>query len=84
MSKKDNLPRPEVPPAQPPAQQPPQEERQPVSAAVIWTFWGAVLTALLSARILDDMLPLVPERVIERWVMLVFAAFLSVFLVKIR
>lgn len=62
----------------------PQEAAPPVSKAMIWTFWGAVAAALLAARALDAALPAVPERVIERWVMLAFAAFLAVFLYKLR
>lgn len=83
MSKKhDQAPAQETPQPQPPQQ--PAEQKPPVSSAAIWTFWGGVAAALIAARALDIMLPHVPERVIERWVMLAFAAFLAAFLVKLR
>ncbi len=55
----------------------------PLDNKYIWTFWGAVLTVLIAAHLLDYMLPGVPERVIERYIMLVFALFLAVFLSKL-
>ena len=83
MSKKnDQAPLQETPQPQP--RQEPQEKRPPISSAAIWTFWGGVLAALMAARALDVMLPGVPERVIERWVMLAFAVFLAAFLAKNR
>lgn len=83
MSKKhDQVPAQEALPPQPGQEQP--EQKPPVSSGLIWTFWGGVLAALIAARALDIMLPAVPERVIERWVMLAFAVFLAAFLVKIK
>jgi len=86
MSKKNNKPQPEPVAAQQPQPRPElqQPARPPVSKAQIWTFWGAVVTALVSARVLDAALPSVPERVIERWIMVAFAAFLGVFLYKLK
>ena len=86
MSKKNNKLQPETAPAQEPQPrpEPQQPARQPVSKAQIWTFWGAVAAALVSARVLDAALPSVPERVIERWIMVAFAAFLGVFLIKLK
>ncbi|MHB0997181.1 MAG: hypothetical protein ACYC2I_12500 [Elusimicrobiales bacterium] len=83
MSKKhDQTPAQESLPPQPSRE--PAEQKPPVSSGVIWTFWGGVLAALIAARALDLMLPAVPERVIERWVMLAFAVFLAAFLVKLK
>ena len=56
----------------------------PVSRAQIFTFWGAVAVALIAARVLDNALPGTPERVIERWIMLAFGAFLAVFLLRLK
>jgi hypothetical protein len=91
MSKKHNKPQADVPvPAQPQEQAAPLAPlqpavaRPPVSKAQIWTFWGGVAAALVAARALDYMLPGVPEYVIERWVMVAFAAFLAVFLYKLK
>lgn len=87
MSKKNkNQPEPQAPAAEQP-QQPPapaQPARPPVPRAMIWTFWGAVAAAYVAARALDAALPSVPERVVERWIMLAFAAFLAFFLYKLR
>lgn len=74
----------EAPQAQPQSSQPPAGPRPPVSSGLIWTFWGGVLAVLVTARALDYALPQVPERVIERWVMLAFAVFLGAFLVKLK
>ncbi len=88
MSKKNKNQQQDIPapaPEQPaPAPARLQEARPPVPRAMIWTFWGAVAAALVAARALDAALPAVPERVIERWIMLAFAAFLAFFLYKIR
>lgn len=86
MSKKHNKPQPEPAPAQEPQvrPEPQQPARPPVSKAQIWTFWGGVAAALVAARALDAALPSVPERVIERWIMVAFAAFLGVFLYKLK
>ena len=73
---------PETPaPAQP--QQPPAAAA-PVSTARIWVFWCAAALALIIARVLDHMLPGVPESIIERWVMLGFGAFVAAFLFTLR
>jgi len=86
MSKKDTSPAPA--PAtlsqKPPAAQEPAPKAQPVPAGLIWTFWGAVASAVIAARALDAMLPQTPEHVIERWIMVAFAAFLVVFLFKLK
>ena len=84
MSKKDNLPRNETPAPQQPVPAEPASERRPVSSGMIWTFWGAAAAAVIVARSLDAMLPQTPERVIERWVMVAFAAFLALFLLKFK
>jgi hypothetical protein len=86
MSKKNNKAQPESIPAQEPQSrpEPQQPARPPVSKAQIWTFWGAVAGALVAARALDAALPAVPERVIERWIMVAFAAFLGIFLFKLK
>ncbi len=60
--------------------QPPAE---PVSRAQLFTFWGAVVFALIAARVLDNALPGTPERVIERWIMLAFGVFLAGFLTRL-
>ena len=77
-----NSPAPEQLPPQAPLQ--PAAGHPPVSRARIWTFWGGVAAALIAAHALDYFLPGVPERVIERWVMLAFAAFLAAFLFKLE
>jgi len=84
MSKNNDLTHPEAVPQQPAGHQTEPKANPPVSTGMIWTFWGAVAAALVSARALDAMLPQIPERIIERWVMLAFAAFLAVFLVKLK
>jgi hypothetical protein len=91
MSKKHNKSQPEAAVSVEPHDQNiprvhPQDEPSstPVSKALIWTFWGGVASVLIVARVLDYMLPGVPERVIERWLMLAFAAFLGVFLFKLK
>ncbi|MCM2268127.1 MAG: hypothetical protein NDI60_10195 [Elusimicrobiales bacterium] len=88
MSKKHNKPQQDVPqpaPAEPVIPGvPAAPSAAPVSKAMIWTFWGGVAAALVTARVLDAALPQVPERVIERWVMIAFAAFLAVFLYKLK
>ncbi len=73
-------PLPEVPAPQPQ----PQPDRAPATKAQIWTFWGAVAAAVIAARVLDAALPNVPERLIERWIMVAFAAFLAVFLYRLK
>lgn len=72
----------EQPAAQTAAQQPPASV--PVSKATLWTFWGGIAAFVIAARALDHLLPGVQERVIERWVMLAFAAFLGMFLFKLK
>jgi len=94
MSKKHNKPQPEpvsetqsaAAPGRPAVQTPvqPSAGQPPVSKAQIWTFWGGVAAALVAAQALAYLLPGVPERVIERWVMLAFAAFVGVFLFKLK
>jgi hypothetical protein len=56
----------------------------PVSNAKIWTFWCVVALTVITARVLNYMLPGISESVIERWVMLAFGAFLAVFLLKLK
>lgn len=56
----------------------------PATRAQILTFWGVVVAMVAAARLLDAALPGTPERVIERWLMLPFAAFLAVFLYKLK
>ena len=68
---------------QPDAQNAP-EQKKLATKAQIWTFWTAVAAAVIAARALDYALPGVPEHVTERWVMLAFAAFLAVFLYKLK
>ena len=84
MSKNNDSPHQEAVPQQPAGQQAEPKVNPPVSTGMIWTFWGAVAGALVAARALDAMLPQTPERVIERWVMLAFAAFLVLFLIKLK
>lgn len=88
MSKKHSKTQQELPPPQPAVPVPPPvpaaDARPPLSRAMIWTFWGGVATALVTARVLVAALPAVPDRVIERWVMAGFAAFVGVFLYKIK
>ncbi len=68
---------------QPPPQPLPPPPAAPLSNARIWVFWSAVALAVIAARVLDHMLPAVHESTIERWLMLAFAAFLGVFLLKL-
>ncbi|HAT71494.1 MAG TPA: hypothetical protein DCS63_01600 [Elusimicrobia bacterium] len=77
---------PEAAPGRPSPQAPlqPAPGSPPVSRATLWTFWGGVAAVLVVARALDYLLPGIPERVIERWVMLAFAAFLGAFLFKLK
>ncbi|OGR43621.1 MAG: hypothetical protein A2X35_09435 [Elusimicrobia bacterium GWA2_61_42] len=91
MSKQNYSPRPgESAPAAPSeqpaspsaAQQPPASV--PVSKARLWTFWGGIAAFVIAARALDYLLPGVQERVLERGVMLAFAAFLGMFLFKLK
>lgn len=70
------------PPAPPQAQPAPAEA--PVSNARIWVFWCAVALAVISARVLNHMLPGISESVIERWVMLAFGTFIAIFLYKLK
>lgn len=69
--------------AQPGTQNAPSEQKT-ATRAQIWTFWLAVATAVIAARALDYALPGLPEHVTERWVMAAFAAFLGVFLFKLK
>lgn len=87
MSKKHS--RPEAQPAQqqpaavpPPAPAPQAAETVP--NGMIWTFWIGVAVTVAAARALNYALPGISESVIERWVMLAFAAFLGVFLYKLK
>lgn len=84
MIKKDNPAQPDNPQAQPPVPQDKPLEKPPVSSGMIWSFWAAVAAALVTARVWAAMAPQVPDRVIERWVMLAFAAFLAAFLFKLK
>lgn len=81
MTKNDNQARSDTPQAQAPQEQP---QRPPVSPGMIWTFWGAAAAAVIAARVWTALAPQTPDRVIERWVMLAFAAFLAVFLAKLK
>jgi hypothetical protein len=54
------------------------------SRAQIWTFALALALVLVTARVLDHMLPGIPERVIERWLMLGFGVFLAAFLAWLK
>ena len=56
----------------------------PVSPARIWVFWTAVALAVIIARVLDHMLPGIPEGQIERWVMLAFGVFVAAFLFTLK
>ena len=72
---------PETPaPVQPPQAPPPA----PVSTARIWAFWCAAALALITARVLNHLLPGVPESIIERWVMLGFGVFVAAFLYTLK
>ncbi|OGR61798.1 MAG: hypothetical protein A2X31_02545 [Elusimicrobia bacterium GWB2_63_22] len=82
MTKNDNQARSDNPQAPAPQEQP--QKRLPVPTGMIWTFWGAVAAAVIAARVWTAMAPQTPDRVIERWVMLAFAAFLAVFLAKLK
>jgi len=59
-------------------------EREDVSRAQIWAFWGVVALAVITARALNYLLPGVSESVIERWVMLGFGACMGMFLLKLK
>lgn len=59
-------------------------EREDVSRAQIWAFWGVVALAVITARALDYLLPGISESVIERWVMLAFGAAMVFFLLKLK
>jgi hypothetical protein len=90
MSKKNRNPQQnsEIP-VQPAVQEPlpaaqPEAEQRDISDARIWTFWGVVSATVLAALALDAMLPNVPERVIERWLMLAFGVFMAVFLIRLK
>ena len=83
MAKKNHPARAPEPAPQPvPPPQPPRTE-DTVSKTQLWTFWLGVAAAVVIARALDAALPGVSESVIERWVMLGFAAFIGVFLYKL-
>jgi len=84
MIKKEAPARSAAPQAQAPVPQDQPQERPAVPAGLIWTFWGAVAAAVIAARVWTAVAPQTPDRVIERWVMLAFAAFLAVFLAKIK
>lgn len=84
--KKHNQPKEEQPspaPVQPPVQTQAEPEKD-VSKGQIWTFWIAVALAVIIARGLSYALPGTPESVIERWIMAAFAAFLALFLYKLK
>ncbi len=72
---------PETPAPSQPRQLPPPE---PVSTARIWVFWTGVALAVIIARVLDHMLPGIPEGQIERWVMLAFGVFVAAFLYTLK
>ena len=78
-----SIPQPEAPGSEAPAL-PQEQSAPPVSTAQILVFWGGVATALALAWALDKLLPGTPERIIERWIMGGFAAFLGVFLYKLK
>ncbi len=71
---------PETPAPARPLQLPPE----PVPAARIWVFWTAVALAVIIARVLDHILPGIPEGQIERWVMLAFGVFVAAFLYTLK
>jgi hypothetical protein len=84
MSKKQNKPEQEIPAApQPAPQAEPSEKPATVSKAKLWTMWGVIAATVVIARALDAMLPGVPERVIERWLMLAFGLFMAFFLYRL-
>lgn len=64
--------------------QEPRPESVPLPSKLIWVFWGGVAAVLAAARILDQVMPGTPERIIERWLMLAFAGFLGLFLLKLK
>ena len=83
MAKKNNqvtAPEAAAAPVPPPVQ---ANVEDSVSKAQLWTFWIGVAAAVILARALDAALPGFPEGVIERWVMLGFAAFIGLFLYKL-
>ncbi len=83
MSKKKNHQQ-EPQQAAPPPSQPAQSPEDTVSNTRIWIFWIGVALTVIVARALDAALPGVSEAIIERWVMLGFAAFLAVFLLTLK
>lgn len=70
------------PQARPEAVEPAQEAR--ASRAQILTFALGLAFFLVLARVLDALLPGIPESHIERWVMLGFGVFLAGFLAWLK
>ena len=73
----------EVKPQAKPAGTGPAPEAQ-ASWAQILTFALALALVLIIARALDALLPGIPERLTERWLMLGFGVFLAAFLAWLK
>ncbi|OIO04402.1 MAG: hypothetical protein AUJ51_02105 [Elusimicrobia bacterium CG1_02_56_21] len=56
----------------------------PVSTTRIWVFWCGIALAVITARVLNHLLPGISESLIERRVMLAFGAFIAAFLYKLK
>ncbi|OGS13340.1 MAG: hypothetical protein A2234_01810 [Elusimicrobia bacterium RIFOXYA2_FULL_58_8] len=55
-----------------------------VTNGQLTAFWGVVAALIAASWLLDYILPGVHERVIERWLMLPFGAFLVFFLFRLK
>ena len=71
-----------LPPA-PPAPAPEPQSRL-VTRWQLLSFWGVVLLMVATAWLLDRLMPNTPERLVERWLMLPFGAFLVYFLYRLK